>query len=162
MICFAVFGSVSAMMPLLKKNLGLSPVQVSIALAVPVPLGSLGRIPLGMLDGSVWRALDLFARDGIFGGACVFDGLCVGYTQLVLCGFFIGVALASFSVGVGVSQRLVSAQEMLALGVYGAGNIGQSLAGVFGSPVLAGALGMRWGRTFGVLLLIWLAVFWLS
>src|SRR5436190_14801064 len=48
-ICFAVFGSVSAMMPILKKNLGLNPVQVSIAVAIPVLLGSLGRIPLGLL-----------------------------------------------------------------------------------------------------------------
>ncbi|HMY73887.1 MAG TPA: MFS transporter, partial [Blastocatellia bacterium] len=48
-ICFAVFGSVSAMMPILKKTLALNPVQVSVALAVPVLLGSLGRIPLGML-----------------------------------------------------------------------------------------------------------------
>ena len=48
-ICFAVFGSVSAMMPILKKTLALNPVQVSIALAIPVLLGSLGRIPLGML-----------------------------------------------------------------------------------------------------------------
>src|SRR5262249_59044697 len=48
-ICFAVFGSVSSMMPILKKNLGLGPVQVSVALAIPVLLGSLGRIPLGML-----------------------------------------------------------------------------------------------------------------
>ena len=39
----------------------------------------------------------------------------------------------------------------MALGVYGAGNIGQSLA-AFGSPVLAAALGFRWGFwTFGVL-----------
>src|SRR6478672_1907231 len=48
-VCFAVFGSVSAMMPILKKTLHLDPVQVSIALAIPVLLGSLGRIPLGIL-----------------------------------------------------------------------------------------------------------------
>ena len=48
-LCFAVFGSVSAMMPILKSRLGLNPLQVSVALAVPVLLGSLGRIPLGML-----------------------------------------------------------------------------------------------------------------
>src|SRR5215203_7087990 len=46
--CFAVFGSVSAMMPILKRDLGLDAMQVSIALAVPVLLGSLGRIPLGI------------------------------------------------------------------------------------------------------------------
>ena len=48
-LCFAVFGSVSAMMPVLKKQFHLAPVQVSIAMAIPVLLGSLGRIPLGLL-----------------------------------------------------------------------------------------------------------------
>jgi NNP family nitrate/nitrite transporter-like MFS transporter len=47
-LCFAVFGSVSAMMPVLKKQFHLAPIQASIAMAVPVLLGSLGRIPLGL------------------------------------------------------------------------------------------------------------------
>src|SRR5215471_18538784 len=47
-LCFAVFGSVSAMMPVLKKQFHLAPVEASIAMAIPVLLGSLGRIPLGM------------------------------------------------------------------------------------------------------------------
>lgn len=162
-ICFAVFGSVSAMMPILKKNLGLSPVQVSIALAVPVLLGSLGRIPLGMMT-------DRFGGRLVFSLVMAFSvvpaflmGWVSSYTQLVLCGFFIGVALASFSVGVGfVSGWYPPQKQGLALGVYGAGNIGQSLA-AFGSPVLAGAMGLKWGFwTFGVLLLVWIGVFWLK
>lgn len=159
-ICFAVFGSVSAMMPILKKNLSLDPVQVSIALAIPVLLGSLGRIPLGMLTDR-------------FGGRLIFSivmacsiipaflmGYVSSYWQLVLCGFFIGIALASFSVGVGfVSGWYPPARQGFALGVYGAGNIGQSLA-AFGSPVLAAALGFKWGFwTFGCLLLVWLGLF---
>src|ERR1051326_3265610 len=48
-LCFAVFGSVSAMMPVLKKQFLLAPFQASLAMAVPVLLGSLGRIPLGLL-----------------------------------------------------------------------------------------------------------------
>ena len=48
-LCFAVFGSVSAMMPELKKQFHLAPVQASIVMAIPVLLGSLGRIPLGLL-----------------------------------------------------------------------------------------------------------------
>ncbi|HMV87353.1 MAG TPA: MFS transporter [Blastocatellia bacterium] len=162
-ICFAVFGSVSAMMPILKKTLALNPVQVSVALAVPVLLGSLGRIPLGMLTDR-------------YGGRLIFSlvmacsvipaflmGFVSQYWQLVACGFFIGIALASFSVGVGlVSGWFPPNRQGFALGVYGAGNIGQSLA-AFGSPVLAAALGFKWGFwTFGVLLLVWLAVFWLK
>ena len=95
-ICFAVFGSVSAMMPTLRKSLGLSPVEVSIALAVPVLLGSLGRIPLGMLT-------DRYGGRMIFSmvmAATIVPALLMGfvgeYWQLLICGFFIGIGLASF------------------------------------------------------------------
>jgi len=159
-VCFAVFGSVSAMMPILKKQLGLDPVQVSVALAIPVLLGSLGRIPLGMLT-------DRFGGRIIFSLVMAFSfvsailiGFVEAYWQLIACGFFIGIALASFSVGVGfVSGWYPPQRQGYALGVYGAGNIGQSLA-AFGSPVLAAALGFKWGFwTFGVLLLGWLIFF---
>ncbi len=162
-ICFAVFGSVSAMMPILKKNLSLGPVQVSVALAIPVLLGSLGRIPLGMLT-------DRYGGRLIFSVVMVSSiapalmmGFVADYWQLIVCGFFIGVALASFSVGVGfVSGWYPPEKQGMALGVYGAGNIGQSLA-AFGSPVLAAALGFRWGFwTFGVLLVVWLTFFWIK
>ncbi len=159
-LCFAVFGSVSAMMPILRTNLGLTPVQVSIALAVPVLLGSLGRIPLGLLTDR-------------FGGRIVFSvvmlasvvpaflmGAVASYGQLLACGFFIGIALASFSVGAGFTSGWHSADRQgTALGIYGAGNIGQSLA-AFGAPAIAAAAGYRWGFwAFGVALAVWLAVF---
>ena len=158
--CFAVFGSVSAMMPILKKNLDLDPLQVSIAIAIPVLLGSLGRIPLGMLT-------DRYGGRIIFSivMACsivpsILMGWVSEYWQLLACGFFIGIALASFSVGVGfVSGWYEARRQGTALGIYGAGNIGQSLA-AFGSPLLAGALGFKWGFwTFGLILSVWLVVF---
>jgi len=162
-ICFAVFGSVSAMMPIMKKTLGLDPIQVSVAIAIPVLLGSLGRIPLGILT-------DRFGGRIIFSAvmACAIVpaalmGWVGSYWQLLLCGFFIGIALASFSVGVGfVSGWYPPEKQGTALGVYGAGNIGQSLA-AFGSPMLATAFGFAWGFwTFGIILLVWLALFWLA
>ncbi|HEV2721571.1 MAG TPA: MFS transporter [Thermoanaerobaculia bacterium] len=159
-VCFAVFGSVSAMMPILKKQLHLDPVQVSIALAVPVLLGSLGRIPLGILT-------DRFGGRRVFLAvmACsiipaVAMGFVSSYTQLLVIGFFIGIALASFSVGVAFSSRWFPPESQgRALGIYGAGNIGQSLA-AFGAPLVAGALGMRWGFwAFGAATLVWLVVY---
>jgi len=162
-ICFAVFGSVSAMMPILKKNLSLDPVQVSIALAIPVLLGSLGRIPLGMLTDRYGGRLIFSVVMASSITPALMMGFVADYWQLIVCGFFIGIALASFSVGVGfVSGWYPPEKQGAALGVYGAGNIGQSLA-AFGSPLLAAALGFRWGFwTFGVLLLAWLAVFLLK
>ena len=48
-LCFAVFGSMSAMMPIISRHMALTPVQKSVAIAIPVLLGALGRIPLGIL-----------------------------------------------------------------------------------------------------------------
>lgn len=159
-VCFAMFGSVSAMMPLLKSRLGLTPVQVSVALALPVLLGSLGRIPLGMLTDR-------------YGGRRVFAAVMAGsiipvlamgwiqsYGQLLAAAFGCGLALASFSVGAGfVSGWFPPQRQGFALGMYGAGTIGQSLA-AFGAPMIVGVLGYQWGFwAFAVLTALWLAGF---
>jgi MFS transporter, NNP family, nitrate/nitrite transporter len=159
-LCFAVFGSMSAMMPIISKHMALTPVQKSVAIAIPVLLGSLGRIPLGILT-------DRFGGRIIFSLVMVFSiipaflmGGVSSYSQLLIYGFFIGVALASFSVGVSfVNGWYPPERQGFALGVYGAGNIGQSLA-AYGSPVLAAATRFKWGFwTFGVLLSVWLVIF---
>jgi NNP family nitrate/nitrite transporter-like MFS transporter len=159
-LCFAVFGTMSAMMPILSKQMHLSSVQKSIAVALPVLLGSLGRIPLGMLT-------DRFGGRIVFSAVMLLSivpaflmGTVADYHQLLVYGFFIGIALASFSVGVGFVSGWYSAERQgFALGVYGAGNIGQSLA-AFGSPLIAAAAGLRWGFwTFGILLTVWLVIF---
>jgi MFS transporter, NNP family, nitrate/nitrite transporter len=159
-LCFAVFGSLSAMMPILSKQMHLTPVQKSIAVAIPVLLGSLGRIPLGMLTDRlggrmVFTAVMLLSIIPAFLMGGVHD-----YAHLLVYGFLIGIGLASFSVGVGfVSGWYPAGRQGFALGVYGAGNIGQSLA-AFGAPVIAAAAGFRWGFwTFGILLAIWILIF---
>ncbi len=159
-LCFAVFGSVSAMMPIIRKQLHLDPLQAFIAVAVPVLLGSLGRVPLGMLT-------DRYGGRAVFSCVMAFSiipavaiGHVTSFYGLLICGFFIGVALASFSVGVGfTSGWYPPGRQGTALGIYGAGNIGQALA-VYGSPVLAAALGYIWGfQTFAILLAVWLVLF---
>jgi NNP family nitrate/nitrite transporter-like MFS transporter len=159
-VCFAVFGSVSAMMPIMRKHLGFTSMQVSTAIALPILLGSLGRVPLGILTDR-------------FGGRIVFSivmaisilpalliGAATTYTAVLVYGFLIGLALASFSVGVAFTSGWYPPERQgAALGVYGAGNIGQSLA-AYGSPLLAGAFGYVWGyRTFAILLSAWLVLF---
>ena len=72
-------------------------------------------------------------------------GLVTSYSMLLVCGFLVGIALASFAVGVSfVSPWYPASRQGYALGVYGAGNIGQAIAS-FGAPVVAGFLGYRWG-----------------
>lgn len=159
-LCFAVFGSVSAMMPVLKKQFHLAPMQASVAMAIPVLLGSLGRIPLGLLT-------DRFGGRKVFSLTMVLSivaalmmGLVDSYSQLLLFGFFTGIALASFSVGVAFVSGWYPANEQgFALGVYGAGNVGQSLA-AFGAPLLFAGVGFRntfW--SFAGFLAVWCLLF---
>ncbi len=171
-VCFALFGSVSAMMPLLRKAMGLSPVQASVAIALPVLLGSLGRIPLGILTDRVGGRAVFIGVLGFSILPAVLLGWATHYWQLLVCGFFIGVPLAVFSVGVGfVSGWYPPQRQGAALGVYGAGNIGQSLA-AFGAPVLVGVGGLStaakrlggvphaWGFwAFALLAAVWLVLF---
>jgi MFS transporter, NNP family, nitrate/nitrite transporter len=159
-LCFAVFGSLSAMMPILSNQMHLTPVQKSIAVAIPVLLGSLGRIPLGMLTDRLGGRAVFTAVMALSIIPAFLMGGVRDYNHLLAYGFLIGVGLASFSVGVGfVSGWYPAGKQGFALGVYGAGNIGQSLA-AFGAPVIAAAAGFRWGFwTFGVLLAVWLVIF---
>src|SRR5262249_39086006 len=159
-LCFAVFGTVSAMMPVMKRQFHLTPVEVSIALAVPVLLGSLGRIPLGLLTDRFGGRIMFSVTMALSVAAALLMGTVSGYHQLLVFGLATGIALASFSVGVGFVSGWYSAEQQgFALGVYGAGNVGQSLA-AFGAPVLFAYLGFRntfW--TFAFLLTAWTVLF---
>ncbi len=155
-VAFANWGIISGLAPLLKKELGLSVTQASVMIAIPVLLGSVGRIPLGLLTDR-------------YGGRIVFSILLMftivpaialaldhSYPSLLFWGFVMGLAGTSFAVGVAfVSGWFPPSQQGTTLGIYGAGNIGQSVA-VFGGPVLAQAIGIP--ATFIVFSLA--AVFW--
>jgi MFS transporter, NNP family, nitrate/nitrite transporter len=155
-VAFANWGIVSGLAPLLKKELGLSAIQASVAIAIPVLLGSFGRIPMGLLTDR-------------YGGRIVFSILLAftivpavalslnhTYPSLLFWGFWMGLAGTSFAVGVAfVSGWFPPSQQGTTLGIYGAGNIGQSVA-VFGGPVLAKQIGIP--ATF--LVFSAAAVFW--
>jgi NNP family nitrate/nitrite transporter-like MFS transporter len=71
------------------------------------------------------------------------------YLAVISWGFLIGVAGASFSVGVAFTSKWFPAhQQGIALGIYGMGNFGQSIA-VFGAPAIV-ALTHDWRVPFWV------------
>jgi NNP family nitrate/nitrite transporter-like MFS transporter len=148
-VCFAAFGALSAMMPEVRKTFHLTETQKWMAIAIPVLLGSLGRIPLGVLTDRL-GGRTMFILTLICSIIPVFLLGCVTtFPLLLLCGFFVGIGLASFSVGVGfVSPWFPANRQGTALGIYGLGNIGQAAA-AFGSPVIAAAITTRWGDSAG-------------
>jgi NNP family nitrate/nitrite transporter-like MFS transporter len=140
-ITFAVWGLLGALAPRFREMYGLSALQTSLLIAVPVLLGSIGRIPMGILT-------DKFGGRAVFGILLVFclipalgASFTSSYESLIVWGFLLGFAGASFSVGVGFASKWFPAkQQGTALGIYGMGNIGQSIA-VFGAPALVVAAG---------------------
>jgi NNP family nitrate/nitrite transporter-like MFS transporter len=132
-------------------------------IAVPVLLGSIGRLFSGMLADkfggrNVMTALLLFSAL-----PAIAVGFSTSFNQLIIFGRFLGVAGTTFPVGIGFTSRwFPPAKQGTALGVYGMGNIGQSIA-VFLAPVLALALG-DWRTVFFIFAavsLVWGAVFFL-
>jgi NNP family nitrate/nitrite transporter-like MFS transporter len=155
-VCFMAWGLISAFAPRFREMFSLSATQTALLVAVPVLLGSLARLPVGMLADR-------------FGGRAVFTVLMLlvaapaflvpaagSYRTLLVVAFFLGIAGSSFPVGIGFVSRWTPAERQgSALGVYGLGNIGQSAA-VFLGPLLAARIG--WHPVFqgaAVLLIVW-------
>ncbi|MCG5218986.1 MFS transporter [Streptosporangium soli] len=123
------------------KQLGLSPTQTSALVAVPVLVGSLGRIPVGALTDKVGGRL-MFA---VICFVSIVPVLLVGWAgsfgALLLWGFVLGVAGTSFAVGIPfVSAWYEPARRGMATGVFGAGMGGTALS-AFLTPRLVEWLG---------------------
>ncbi len=148
-VSFAVWGLIAALAPTFTDLYNLSATEKSVMIAVPVLLGSIGRIAAGMLA-------DRFGGRRVMAGLLIFAafpaiaiGLSTSYTQLVVFGLLLGIAGTTFPVGIGYTSRFFPKEKQgSALGVYGMGNIGQSVA-VFLAPVLALWLG-DWRTVFYV------------
>src|SRR5690606_38037990 len=127
--CFTVWGLLAPLAPEFKDLYELSATQTGILVAVPVLLGAVARIPLGILADK-------------YGGRIVFTILmlslvaplaAVGFTNsygmLLIVAFFLGVAGASFAVGVPLVSRWFPPEKQgMALGIYGLGTGGTAIA----------------------------------
>jgi NNP family nitrate/nitrite transporter-like MFS transporter len=138
---FAAWGLISAFAPTFRAQFNLSAQSAAFLVAVPVLLGSLARLPIGLLTDRyggriVFTVLFLFVAV-----AAWLVPTAATYEQLLVFGFLLGVAGASFAVGAGFSSRwFPPEQQGTALGIYGLGNMGHSAA-VFLGPVIAAQVG---------------------
>lgn len=159
-VCFTAWGLISAFAPEFREMYRLSNVDTALVVAVPVLLGSLARLPMGVLtDRRGGRRVYAVLMLSIALPVALIPSL-GSFRALLIAAFFLGLAGSSFAVGVGfVSPWYSRERQGAALGVYGMGNIGQSVA-VFLGPVLA--LSMGWRTVFrgaSLLLIVWAVVF---
>jgi MFS transporter, NNP family, nitrate/nitrite transporter len=159
-LSFAAWGLVGGLASTFAEFYQLTASQTGLLVAVPVLLGSVARLPMGILTdrfgGRAMFTLLLIAS----AGAAWLVPMTTSYATLVGAAFFIGLSGSSFAVGAAFVSRWTTAERQgTALGIYGLGTLGQSLA-VFGGPVLGAWFG--WQNVFrgtGLLLLVWAGVF---
>src|SRR6185437_11246725 len=116
-LSFSVWGLISGLAPRFKDLYGLSDVQTAIAVAVPIILGSLFRLPMGILA-------DRYGGRVIFCALLAFAVVPAGaialihsYVALLIGGFFLGLAGSSFAVGVSFTNKWYPPEKQgLALG----------------------------------------------
>jgi NNP family nitrate/nitrite transporter-like MFS transporter len=159
-LSFAAWGLIGGLASVFTGLYNLTASQTALLIAVPVLLGSLARLPMGMLT-------DRFGGRLVFASLLAFSALAAfvvplsrSYGSLLVAAFLIGMAGSSFAVGAAfVSRWTPAATQGAALGIYGLGTMGQSLA-VFAGPLVASRFG--WEAAFrgtSVLLLIWAIVY---
>src|SRR5690606_18740713 len=113
-----------------------SDTETSVMIAIPVVLGSLLRIPLGWLTDRYGGRVVFTFMLAYSAGAALLIGLATSYVALLGAGFLLGVAGASFAVGVPfVAEWFPRERQGFALGVYGVGNVGTAVA-AFSVPFL--------------------------
>jgi nitrate/nitrite transporter NarK len=159
-LSFAAWGLVGGLAPVFAGLYSLTASQTALLVAVPVLLGSLARLPMGMLTDRFGGRLVFTALLGFSSLAAFVVPLTGSYGALLAAAFLIGMAGSSFAVGAAfVSRWTPPARQGTSLGIYGLGTMGQSLA-VFAGPVVAARWG--WQAVFyatSALLLVWGAIY---
>ncbi|GCE50820.1 NNP family nitrate/nitrite transporter-like MFS transporter [Thermosporothrix hazakensis] len=128
-ITFAVWSLLSPLATQIQQEFHLSEIEVSIMLAVPVILGSLARIPMGLLTDRfggrrVMTFLLLFTAAPLLGMTTS-----TGLWGFLLWGFLLGVAGSSFAVGVPlVNSWFPPERQGLVIGIFGIGNVGSAIS----------------------------------
>lgn len=130
------------------KQYNLSPLFLALLVAAPVAIGSLGRVPIGLLA-------DRYGGRRVFALLCFLSALAViglinvkSRASLLGAAVGLGVAGASFAAGVPyVNAWFPKRQRGMALGIYAMGNAGTAIAGLL-TPRLDQAVGRP--RTFWI------------
>ncbi|NNU98916.1 NarK/NasA family nitrate transporter [Geobacillus sp. DSP4a] len=144
MFSFAVWAVFSPLASTFQEMYGLTSTQKSILVAIPVLLGSIMRLPLGIWTDRIggrrlFSLLLLFLIVPLIGA-----GFADSYAMLLFWAFFIGMAGTSFAISVTFVSRLTPPEKQgTALGINAMGNFGTAVAS-FSVPSIAAAFGVSW------------------
>jgi MFS transporter, NNP family, nitrate/nitrite transporter len=141
-ITFWAWALLSPLGATLREELSLTAFQQSLVVAVPVIVGSLGRIPVGALTDRVGARM-MFP---IVSALTILPVLYLGhvadsFAEILIGGFFLGLGGTTFAIGIPfVNAWYPPAQRGLALGIFGMGMGGTAIS-AFTTVQLAESVG---------------------
>lgn len=149
-LAFMVWVLLGPLAPIISKDLGLTPAQKGLMVAIPTLAGAILRLVNGVLVDRIGPK-----RTGAIGQIIVIVGLlCAWFFGIesfegtLAVGVVLGFAGASFAVALPLASRWYPAEHQgKAMGIAGMGNSGTVLASLF-APLLAKAFG--WNAVFGL------------
>ncbi len=161
-VCFMVWMMFAVIGIPIKETLGLNETQFGILIAMPVLTGSLFRLPIGILT-------------DIYGGRIVFMSLMVAtifpiwlisqgteYWHYLVTGLFVGLAGASFTVGIAyVARWFPKNQQGTAMGIFGAGNVGAALTKLIAPSIVVAYGWAMVPKVYAVIMSVMAVLFWL-
>ena len=141
--CFYVWALFGPLAPAIQHDLNLSEVEVGWLVAVPVVLGSVMRVPMGVLTDRYGARRTFPALMGFTAlpllAIAVWHG---SFATLIGFGFLLGFAGSSFAIGVPyVSRWFPKERQGFALGIYGVG-MGGTVLTALTAPTVVQAWGM--------------------
>jgi len=161
-VCFAVWVMFSIIGIPIKANLGLNETQFGLLAATPILTGSLFRLPLGMLTDKIGGRIVFFVLMLSTVIPIWLISIATEYWHFLVLGLFVGVAGASFSVGISYVARWFSkGRQGFAMGIFGAGNAGAAVT-KFVAPALVVAYGWQAvPQVYAVAMLAMAILFWI-
>ncbi len=161
-VCFAVWVMFSIIGIPIKANLGLNETQFGLLAATPILTGSLFRLPLGMLTDKIGGRIVFFVLMLSTVVPIWLISIATAYWHFLVLGLFVGVAGASFSVGIAyVARWFPKKKQGFAMGIFGAGNAGAALT-KFVAPALVVAYGWQAvPQVYAVAMLAMAILFWI-
>ncbi len=164
-VSFAIWSLISPLATQFQKMYNIGDFEISVLIAIPVILGSVMRIPMGVLTDrfggrKVMTILLLFIII-----PCLGITLANSYWAFIFWGFLLGMAGTSFAVGVPyVSRWFTPEKQGLVIGIFGMGNVGTAFSARF-APQIAKSTG-SWQVVFlifaGIVLLTAIAFYFLA
>src|SRR5690554_2574105 len=98
-LSFAAWGLVSAFAPTFRDELGLTAQATALLIATPVLLGSVARLPMGMLAERLGGRIVFTALFAAVAIAAMILPMASNYDTLIAYAFLLGLAGSSFAVG---------------------------------------------------------------